>query len=250
MTRLDLRPAGTPATPLRLELDRGRSVQARTIVVASGARYRRPDISNLSDFEGAGVSYWASPIEAKLCEGEEVALVGGGNSAGQAVVFLAPKVKRLHLDRARPLGSDDVALSDRPHRGAAERRAAHRRRSDRPSRAIETGGLTAATFRERCDREDRSLSDAAPVPVHRRRSQRRPGSTSCVAVDGKGFVITGSGFADRSRRPRAAAAGDQLPGVFAIGDVRAGIDQARRRGGRRGRRGRRADSPGVGRPLA
>ena len=48
-------------------------------------------------FEGAGVSYWASPVEAKLCEGEEVALVGGGNSAGQAVVFLAPKVKRLHL---------------------------------------------------------------------------------------------------------------------------------------------------------
>ena len=52
---------------------------------------------NLSDFDGAGVSYWASPIEAKLCEGEEVALIGGGNSAGQAVVFLAPKVKRLHL---------------------------------------------------------------------------------------------------------------------------------------------------------
>ena len=72
-------------------------MQARTVVVASGARYRRPEIANLSDFDGAGVSYWASPIEAKLCEGEEVALIGGGNSAGQAVVFLAPKVKHLHL---------------------------------------------------------------------------------------------------------------------------------------------------------
>ena len=75
----------------------GQAVQVRTVVVASGARYRRPAIANLSDFDGAGVSYWASPIEAKLCEGEEVALIGGGNSAGQAVVFLAPKVKRLHL---------------------------------------------------------------------------------------------------------------------------------------------------------
>ena len=67
------------------------------MVIASGARYRRPPIPNLAEFEGAGVSYWASPVEAKLCAGEEVALVGGGNSAGQAVVFLAPKVKHLHL---------------------------------------------------------------------------------------------------------------------------------------------------------
>ena len=66
-------------------------------MIASGVRYRRPAIPNLADFEGAGVSYWATPVEAKLCEGEEVALVGGGNSAGQAVVFLAPKVKHLHL---------------------------------------------------------------------------------------------------------------------------------------------------------
>ena len=89
--------ARRPGDPLRLELTDGSSVRARTVVVASGARYRRPDIPNLADFEGSSVSYWASPVEAKLCEGEEVALVGGGNSAGQAVVFLAPKVKRLHL---------------------------------------------------------------------------------------------------------------------------------------------------------
>jgi thioredoxin reductase (NADPH) len=83
--------------PHRLVLSNGAAVHARTVVVASGAAYRRPPIENLSNFEGAGVSYWASPVEAKLCEGEEVALVGGGNSAGQAVVFLAPKVKKLHL---------------------------------------------------------------------------------------------------------------------------------------------------------
>jgi thioredoxin reductase (NADPH) len=66
-------------------------------VIASGARYPRPDIANLATFEGAGISYWASPVEAKLCAGEEVALVGAGNSAGQAVVYLASKVRRLHL---------------------------------------------------------------------------------------------------------------------------------------------------------
>src|SRR5204862_8113153 len=86
-----------PGAPLRVELTDGRIVQARTVVVASGARYRRPEIPNLATFEGNGISYWASPVEAKLCEGEEVALVGGGNSAGQGVVFLAPKVERLHL---------------------------------------------------------------------------------------------------------------------------------------------------------
>ena len=90
-------PERRPDDRLRLQLTDGGAVRARTVVVASGARYRRPDIPNLATFEGAGVSYWASPVEAKLCEGEEVALVGGGNSAGQAVVFLAPKVKRLHL---------------------------------------------------------------------------------------------------------------------------------------------------------
>src|SRR5262245_63586028 len=82
---------------MKLELTDNVSVHARPVVIATGARYRRPAIPNLATLEGRGVSYWASPVEAKLCEGEVVALVGGGNSAGQAVVFLAPKVKRLHL---------------------------------------------------------------------------------------------------------------------------------------------------------
>jgi thioredoxin reductase len=94
-------PETPPNTSLRVELTDGRAVRARTLVVASGARYRRPEIPNLSIFEGADVSYWASPIEAKLCEGEVVALVGGGNSAGQAVVFLAPKVKGTSSNRGR-----------------------------------------------------------------------------------------------------------------------------------------------------
>ena len=120
-----LKPAGSIAAdssgaPLRIEMDNGRSIQARTVVIASGARYRRPAISNLSDFDGAGVSYWASPIEAKLCAGEEVALIGGGNSAGQAVVFLAAERQAPASDHARqkPRGVD-VALSHRSHRCVA-----------------------------------------------------------------------------------------------------------------------------------
>jgi len=75
--------------PLALTLADGRRVTARTAVVACGARYRRPAIPNLEAFEGRGVWYWASPIEARLCRQQQVALVGGGNSAGQAAVFLS-----------------------------------------------------------------------------------------------------------------------------------------------------------------
>src|SRR5258708_3563832 len=75
--------------PLALELADARTVRSRTVVVATGARYRRPDCADLKVLEGRGVWYWASPIEAKMCAGQEVVLVGGGNSAGQAAVFLA-----------------------------------------------------------------------------------------------------------------------------------------------------------------
>ena len=95
------RPGGE-ATGSALELADGQVVQARTVVIASGARYRRLSIPSLADFEDGGVSYWASAVEARLCAGEEVALVGGGNSAGQAVVFLSGKVKKLHLVVRRP----------------------------------------------------------------------------------------------------------------------------------------------------
>jgi thioredoxin reductase (NADPH) len=81
--RLDL-----TETPVALQLGDGRSVKASTVVLATGARYRRLNVPNLRDFEGRGVWYWASPIEARLCRNEEIVLVGGGNSAGQAAVFL------------------------------------------------------------------------------------------------------------------------------------------------------------------
>src|SRR6202030_4282664 len=86
----------------RVALNRGLSVYGRTVVIASGARYRRPEIENLGRFEGTSVSYWATPIEANLCEGRDIVLVGGGNSAGQAAVFLAPFARRVHLVARSP----------------------------------------------------------------------------------------------------------------------------------------------------
>src|SRR5271167_2862178 len=80
-----------------LTLDDGEILRARSIVVASGARYRRPSIERLSDFEGRGVWYWASPIEARLCQAQDIVLVGGGNSAGQAAVFLAGFARKVHM---------------------------------------------------------------------------------------------------------------------------------------------------------
>src|ERR1700704_5793017 len=80
-----------------LKLDDGEVLRAKSVVVASGARYRRPEIEQLADFEGRGVWYWASPIEARLCAAQEVVLVGGGNSAGQAAVFLAGHARKVHM---------------------------------------------------------------------------------------------------------------------------------------------------------
>ena len=218
--RLDCTPAQSGDGPLRVEIATGQAVQVRTVVVASGARYRRPAIANLSDFDGAGVSYWASPIEAKLCEGEEVALIGGGNSAGQAVVFLAPKVKRLHLvvrgkgleasmsryliDRIRALpnvelhtGTEVVALG-----------------GDRSS------GLTGATFRDRASGQTRAVP-LRHIFLFIGADPNAEWLANCVAVDGKGFVVTGNGFANRAAGRAALPLETSMPGVFAIGDVRA-----------------------------
>jgi thioredoxin reductase (NADPH) len=91
------------ADPLRLQLRTDELVQARTAVVATGARYRRLGLPNLEEFEGSSLHYWASPLEAGLVVGQDIALVGGGNSAGQAVVFLAGHANHVTMIVRRPL---------------------------------------------------------------------------------------------------------------------------------------------------
>jgi thioredoxin reductase (NADPH) len=209
--------------PMRLELTNEGMVRARTVVVATGARYRRPPIPNLSTFDGRGVSYWASPVEAKLCEGEEVALVGGGNSAGQAVVFLAPKVKRLHLVVRGP------GLEASMSRYLIDRIAAL------PNVELHTGteivalegnevtGLTAAVFRERAAGATH-LCPLRHLFMFIGADPNTDWLNHCVALDNKGFVMTGdnsTGGASDNHRP-VLPLETSRPGVFAIGDVRAG----------------------------
>ena len=214
--------AGTkaPNGALRLDLTNGDSVHARTIVVASGASYRRPEIANLAMFEGHGISYWASPVEAKLCEGEEVALVGGGNSAGQAVVYLAPKVKRLHLVvRGQGLESSmSRYLIDRI--AALPNVELHTGTEVIGLDGDETTGLTGAVFRERATGEIHTC----PLRHLFMFIGADPNASwldGCVAVDGKGFVVTGNRCPHSTSRPPLPLETSQ-PGVFAIGDVRAG----------------------------
>ena len=209
--------------PLRLELTNGTIVQARTAVAASGALYRRPDIANLAEFEGAGVSYWASPVEAKLCEGEEVALVGGGNSAGQAVVFLASKVKRLHLVIRRGGLEDTMSkyLIDRI--GALPNVELHTHSEVVALEGSSAEGLTAATFRD----SKTGTTKTAPLRHLFLFIGADPNAAwleKVAAVDGKGFLVTGGDCAHAMSDAQRAALPleTSVPGIFAIGDVRAG----------------------------
>ncbi|HEX2380876.1 MAG TPA: FAD-dependent oxidoreductase [Methyloceanibacter sp.] len=214
---------GRNGNPFTLELTDGGQVRAKTVVIASGARYRRPPIANLSMFEGAGISYWASPVEAKLCEGEEVALIGGGNSAGQATVFLAPKVKQLHLvvrgdgleatmsryliDRIKAL--PNVELHTKTEIVALE--------------GDQVTGLTGAIFRCKPPGETHTCP-LRHIFLFIGADPNANWLEQCVDVDGKGFVITGSKFADGNGtigRPPLPLETSK-PNVFAVGDVRAG----------------------------
>jgi len=201
----------TGENPLTLELSGGRRVRARTLIIASGARYRRPDIPNLEMFEGNGISYWASAIEAKICEGEEVALVGGGNSAGQAVVFLAARVAQLHLVVRRELATTmSRYLVDRI--AALSNVTVHVGVEIAGLEGDRAAGLSAAIFR---DRASGSISRRAlrHLFLFIGADPNAAWLRGCVDTDEKGFVITGG---------RALPLETNMPGVFAIGDVRAG----------------------------
>ncbi len=216
-------PARRPHDPLRLELSDGRSVRARTVVVASGARYRQPNIPNLLSFEGAGVSYWASAVEAKLCEGEQIALVGGGNSAGQAVVFLAPKVKHIHLvvrgkgleaTMSRYLIDRIAALPNVTLYTGAEVIALE---------GDQTGALCKATFRG-VDSGNLHTYPLRHLFLFIGAEPNGDWLAKRVAVDPKGFDVTGGDFAPTAQPVGRAPLPleTSVAGVFAIGDVRAG----------------------------
>ena len=197
----------------RLDLANGETVRARAVVIASGARYRRLDVANLDEFEGTSVHYWASPLEERLCGGQEVVLVGGGNSAGQAVVYLASGAKKVWLLARRPLAATmSRYLVDRigglPNVEVVT-----------PAEVTHLEGreglLEAVRWRHGDVEVSRAVQHIFLFIGAEPNTDWLAGSG--VALDAKGFVRTGAEMGVGYR----ALETNRL-GVFAIGDVRAG----------------------------
>jgi thioredoxin reductase (NADPH) len=201
----------------RLRLGNLECVSARTIVIASGARYRRLELERLAEFEGTSVHYWASPLEARLCAGAEVALVGAGNSAGQAVVYLATQAARITLlVRGRSL--EATMSSYLIDRIAALPNVELHLATEVTGLEGADGKLQAIRWRARGSGEhvQRAVSHLFLFIG----AEPNTGwlATSGVALDANGFVCTG---ADAGAGERHALETTR-PGVFAIGDVRCG----------------------------
>ena len=213
-------------TPYAIEIDGGLQVPARTVIIATGAAYRKPSIENLPQFENAGVYYGATFMEAQLCRGEEVVVVGGGNSAGQAAVFLAQTAKRVHM----------LVRSS----GLAESMSRYliRRIEQNPAIVLRTNteivALEGSNHLERVRWRDDKAGNTETHDIRHvfLMTGAVPGTQwleGCVALDAKGFIKTGP---DLSQEDLAAAhwplaraphlLETSLPGVFAVGDVRGG----------------------------
>jgi thioredoxin reductase (NADPH) len=201
-----------------LALDCGDKLRAKSVVVASGARYRRPDIEKLADFEGRGVWYWASPIEARLCKEQEVILVGGGNSAGQAAVFLSAHASKVHMViRGGGLGASmsrylierieatpNIELVFNTEVVALE--------------GSEEASLERVRWRSRLSGEDTTV-DIRNLFLFVGADPATGWLDGCgVALDRGGFIVTGAPFDGREVQPLETS----VPGVFAVGDVRCG----------------------------
>jgi thioredoxin reductase (NADPH) len=195
----------------------GRFLRAKSIVVASGARYRRPEIENLAAFEGRGVWYWASPIEAKLCANQDVVLVGGGNSAGQAAVFLSGHARKVcMMIRGGGLGA---SMS----RYLIERIEATS--NIELMFNTEVIGLEGSETLERVRWRSRLAPEQYTLDIRNLflfvgADPATGWLEGCgVKVDRAGFVLTGVRDGNNDAVPPLETT---VPGVFAVGDVRSG----------------------------
>jgi thioredoxin reductase (NADPH) len=210
-----------------LELDEERPVLASAVVIASGARYRKLDLPNLSDFEGRGIYYWASPIETKLCARREVVVVGGGNSAGQGTVFLASYVARVYLLVRGASLSENMSQYLVERIRALSNVEIHTRTEVTQLLGDPSEGLQAVCWRDRSSGREEKLA-THHVFLFIGAEPNTDWLKQCeVSTDAKGFVETGEAVAtdvateegmEQRRLPLEAS----QHGVFAVGDVRAG----------------------------
>jgi thioredoxin reductase (NADPH) len=204
-----------------LKLDNGDVLRARSVVVASGARYRRPEIEKLSDFEGRGVWYWASPIEARLCTDQDVILVGGGNSAGQAAVFLSSHARKVHMViRGGGLGASmSRYLIERIE--AAPNIELIFNTEVAGLEGTKDASLERVRLRSRLSAEESNF-EIRNLFLFVGADPATAWLDGCgVMVDRAGFVVTGA--QDKEGQARLASALEtSVPGVFAVGDVRSG----------------------------
>ncbi|HXM69325.1 MAG TPA: FAD-dependent oxidoreductase [Candidatus Acidoferrum sp.] len=211
--------------PYELSVDCGQTIRARTVVIASGAQYNKPRIDNLKKFEGQGVYYGATYIEAQLCGNEEAIVVGGGNSAGQAAVYLSQTSRKVHMLVRSGQLSDTMS------------RYLIQRIEENPAIEIhyrtEIVALEGDSQLERVTWQDKhtgetSTHDIRHVFIMAGGSPRTEWLQGCVKMDNKGFILTGRDLDPvmhdlkwpLQRAPQMLET--SLPGVFAVGDVRAG----------------------------
>ena len=206
---------------LKLKLKDGRTLRSRTVVIASGARYRRPAAPRLAEFEGRGIWYWASPLEAKLCDGEEVAIIGGGNSAGQAAVFLSSHASRVHM----LIRGEGLAAS--MSRYLIDRIAATPSVTLHPNTDVSrlcgdaAGRLASISWRDKRTGIE-TTHEMRNLFVFIGADPETEWLGSCgVKLDAHGFVFTGAP-AQTAEGLAPAALESSMPGVYAVGDVRSG----------------------------
>lgn len=211
-----------PGGELRLRLKDGRTLRARTVVLATGARYRRPALDELAAYEGRGVWYWASPIEAQICASQEVVLVGGGNSAGQAAVYLSGHAAKVTMLVRGPGLAATMSryLIDRIASTPNIELLSHVELATLEGDVKD--GLRAVSWRHR---ETGALERRAVRNLFLFIGAQP--ETGCVrdcamALDPAGFVLTGQACTLAAAPPGTGALSSSIPGVFAVGDVRAG----------------------------